>query len=211
VARTGQKLAIPYPGPHDGNVELSVKTLLSSGLLSTAHVERALKACAQDGGPLWRHLCEAADISDEELCDVIARAADLPRCSSADLRAVDLATLAALPADLCRLACVMPVRIDAWGALVVAMADPFDDAARAEVEFAAGRQLRLELATERTVREAIERLHGEGAAAAGPQYLYDEDDLQELFAAAEVDDTDILEIVEVGLTADEPPPRRATG
>jgi hypothetical protein len=192
-------------------VELSVRTLLSSGLLSTAHVERALRACAEGGGPLWRHLCEAADISDEELCDVIARAADLPRCTPEDLRAVDMGALALLPAELCRLACVMPVRLDAWDTLVVAMADPFDDAARAEVEFAAGRPVRVELATERTVREAIERLHGDGTHVAEPQFLYDEDDLQELFAAAEVDEADILEIVELSLTADEPPQRRATG
>ncbi|MBI5477606.1 MAG: hypothetical protein HY906_02050 [Deltaproteobacteria bacterium] len=188
-----------------------MKTLLSSGLLSTAHVERALKACARDGAPLWRHLCAAADISDEELCDVIARAADLPRCTAADLAAVDLAALALVPADLCRLACVMPVRVDAWGTLVVAMADPFDEAARAEVEYAAGRPLRVELATERTVREAIARLHGDGTGDVGPQYLYDEDDLQDLFAAAEVPEADILEIVEVGLTAEEPPSRRAAG
>jgi hypothetical protein len=190
-------------------VELSVKSLLSSGLLSTAHVERALKACAETGGPLWRHLCAAAEMSDEELCDIIARAADLPRCLPDDLVAVDVAALALLPADLCRLACVMPVRLDAWDALVVAMADPFDEAARAEVEFAAGRPLRVELATERAVREAITRLHGDEDAP-GPQYLYDDDDLQELFAAAEVDDEDILEIVEVGITA-EPAPRRAVG
>jgi hypothetical protein len=207
--RRGQKLAIPHHGPHDGNVELSVKALLSSGLLSPTDVEQALKACAQQGGPLWRHLCEAAEISDEELCDVIARAADLPRCMPADLVAVDVAALALLSAELCRLVCVMPVRLDAWGALVVAMADPFDDAARAEVEFAAGRPLRVELATERTVREAIVRLHGDESEGGEPQYLYDEDDLQELFAAAEVDDADILEIVEVGITAEEPPPRHA--
>ncbi len=101
----------------------------------------------------------------------------------------------------------MPVRLDTWGALVVAMADPFDDAARTEVEFAAGRPLRVELATERTVREAISRLHGDEDEA-GPQYLYDDDDLQDLFAAAEVSEEDILEIVEIGLTAEAPAPRR---
>jgi hypothetical protein len=185
-------------------VEFNVKALLSSGLLGPAEVERALKACASDGGPLWRHLCKAADLSDEELCDVIARAADLTRCTAADLVAVDMGALALLPAELCRHACVMPVRLDTWGALVVAMADPFDEAARAEVEFAAGRPLRVELATERTVREAIARLHGDGASDE-PQFLYDEDDLQDLFAAVEIDEADILEIIELDLTADEPP------
>jgi hypothetical protein len=192
-------------------VELNVKVLLSSGLLSPAQVERAFKACAHGGGPLWRHLREAANISDEELCDVIARAAELPRCTAADLQAVDVAALTLVPADLCRLVCAMPVRLDAWGTLVVAMADPFDEAARAEVEFAAGRPLRVELATERTVREAIARLHGDGSSCAEPQYLYDEDDLQELFAVAEVDEADILEIVELDLAADEPPPQWAAG
>lgn len=192
-------------------MELIVKTLLSSGLLSSAHVERALKARAADGGPLLRHLRDTADISDEELCDVIARAAELTRCTPADLLAVDVAALALVPADLCRQLCVMPVRLDVWGALVVAMADPFDEAARAEVEFAAGRPLRVELATEGTVREAIARLHGDENDQDGPQYLYDDDDLQELFAAAEVDDEDILEIVEIGITAETPTQRRATG
>ena len=192
-------------------MELIVKSLLSSGLLSKAHVERALKARALAGGPLLRHLREAVDISDEELCDVIARAADLPRCTSADLQAVDVEALTLLSADVCRVTCVMPVRLDAWGALVVAMADPFDDGARAEVEFAAGRPLRVELATECTVREAIARLYGDEDAAGGPQYLYDDDDLQDLFAATEVDDADILEIIEVEITAEEPSPRRAAG
>jgi hypothetical protein len=207
---SGQKLAITHPQPHDDTVELIVKSLLTSGLLSTAHVERALKARAQAGGPLLRHLREAADISDEELCDIIARAADLPRCAPEDLHAVDVEALALLPADLCRQTRVMPVRIDTWGALVVAMADPFDDSAQSEVEFAAGRPLRVELATERTVREAISRLYGDEDLS-GPQYLYDDDDLQELFAAAEVDDADILEIVEIGITAEEPTRRRAVG
>ncbi len=191
-------------------MELIVKTLLSSGLLSTAHVERALKARAADGGPLLRHLRETAEISDEELCDVIARAADLTRCTADDLRAVDVEALALLPAEVCRQLCVMPARIDTWGALVVAMADPFDEAVRAEVEYAAGRPLRVELATEQTVREAIARLHGDDDGS-GPQYLYDDDDLQELFAAAEVADEDILEIVEIGITAEAPARRRAAG
>jgi hypothetical protein len=192
-------------------VELIVKTLLTSGLLSTAHVERALKARAQAGGGLLRHLRDAAEISDEELCDVIARAADLTRCTPADLQAVDVGALALVPPDLCRQLCVMPVRLDTWGALVVAMADPFDDSARAEVEFAAGRPLRVELATEETVREAVTRLHGDETDEGGPQYLYDDDDLDELFAAAEVDDEDILEIVEIGITAEAPARRRAAG
>jgi hypothetical protein len=178
-------------------VELNVKALLESGRLRPAQVEQALRAQARDGGPLVQRLREAADLTDEELCDVIARAADLPRTAAADLRAVDLAALALVPADLCRLVCAIPVRLDAWDTLVVAMADPFDEVARADLELVAGRPLRVELATEAVVREAIARLHGPDDEVAERQFLDDDDDLQQLFAEASAAEDDILEVIDL--------------
>jgi len=194
-----RKLAIPRGGPHHGPVELNVKALLQTGRLSPEQVEQALRSAARDGGPLVRCLRDAADLTDDELCDVIARVADLTRTRAEDLRAVDFAALALVPADLCELVCAIPVRLDAWGALVVAMADPFDEAARAELEFAAGRSLRVELATEAVVREAIARLCGSLTEDDGGerQFLDDDDDLRELYAAADAAEDDVLEVVEV--------------
>jgi hypothetical protein len=185
-------------------VELSVKALLATGLVTPDHLETALRAHAREGGSVLRHLREVGEFTDETLCDVLASATGLPRARPADLEAADAKALAVVPADLCRDVRALPLRIDWWGDLVIAMADPFDEAARAELEFATGRSLRVELATEAALLAAL-ALHHRPVSEDAPQFLYD-DDLGDLFAAACADEADILDVSEIELV--EPPARR---
>jgi hypothetical protein len=186
-------------------VELSVKALLATGLVTADHLERALRAHAREGGSVVRHLREVGEFTDETLCDILADATGLPRARPEDLEAAAREALALMPPELCRDLRALPLRLDWWGDLIVAMADPFDEAARAEIEFATGRSLRVELATEAALLAAIAR-HHRPVSEDAPGFLYD-DDLGELFLAACADEADILDVSEVEI-AEEPPRRR---
>jgi len=138
------------------------------------------------------------------MCEILASATGLPFARPTDLVAAtpDAAAHRAGRAVPRRARAAPAARL--WGALVVAMADPFDEAARAELEFATGRSLRVELCTEEAVLAAI-ALHHRPCSEDNPSFLYD-DDLSDLFAAACADEADILEIADEDLI-EEPPAR----
>jgi hypothetical protein len=188
-------------------VEVSVKALLATGRLDAARVKQALRAQAREGGSVLRHLRDAGEFTDETMCEILASATGLPFARPADLAAATPDALRTVPAEACRDLRALPLRLDWWGALVVAMADPFDEAARAELEFATGRSLRVELCTEDAVLAAIS-LHHRPVSEDDPSFLYD-DDLSDLFAAACADEADILEVADEDLVVvgDEPPAR----
>jgi hypothetical protein len=176
-------------------MEITVKSLLATGRVTPANIEEAFRALARQGGSMLRHLREAADFTDEDLCDVLAAASGLPRAHPADLAKATPEALRLVPVELCRLARALPLRLDWWGHLIVAMADPFDEAHCAELAFASGCDLRVELATEDAIL-AVLKYQPEDGLDEGEPYLYADDDLAELYVEACADDADILEVID---------------
>jgi len=180
-------------------VDLSAKDGILTEFLGLANLGRILRAKPPLRQALLEHLGGMTSLSEDVLYDLIARIADIPRCTARDLEAVEFGALLLLPSDLCRRVCAIPLREDAWGNLVVAMADPFDETAKKELAAASERSIRVEIAPEKTIRQALDRLYGPDASNA-PQFLADDDDLRTLFAAAEGNEADFLEVVECAVS-----------
>src|SRR5262245_56974335 len=100
----------------------------------------------------------ALDGDDATLAQLLAQEYRLPLV---DPRTADVppAALAAVPHVLARRHVLVPVALQG-ARLTVAMADPTDAAAVAELKFSCGLDVRIAVAEATAVQEAIERLYG---------------------------------------------------
>jgi hypothetical protein len=132
--------------------------LVAAGVIEEAVLETALDKQRTQGGRLGRILIAMGALDEELLVRTVARQLDLP---VAWLRGkqVKKDVLALLPGHVARRHRCLPVMIDRKGpeTLLVAMEDPSDSAALDEVAIAAGRPVRVVLASPSELEDAITR------------------------------------------------------
>lgn len=137
---------------------------IDAGLVHRAEVTRAAKAADQRGVPLVVALVRDAEVDELALLAAIRKQTRVKALDPASVRP-DAEALRLVPRDLCRRHRVLPVAIgvDAGGTrfLRVAMADPTDAAALAEVEHVA----RCELEVSVLPLSAIDELTEQGYRA----------------------------------------------
>src|SRR6478609_1433313 len=129
---------VPPPTP-PGRTRLG-DLLVSEGSISSERLADALLQQATSGERLGSVLVAAGALTESSLTSALARQLGLPK---ADLgsETPHPDAVALLPADLARASAVVPLRIDADGALVVAAADPTPETL-SRVATAAGREVR---------------------------------------------------------------------
>jgi len=154
-----------------------VKTLaeiaIDAGLVNRADVTRAGRAAEQRGVPLVVALVRDAGVDELALLTALRKATRVKALDPGNLRP-DAEALRLVPADLCHRHRVLPfavVREQGGRVLRIAMADPTDAAALAEVEHVAKCDLEVwilplsaidELGTEARTPRAPRRPFGEG-------------------------------------------------
>src|SRR5882724_5971993 len=138
--------------------------LIEMGLIDAAGLARALEVQARDGRSLTS-VVSALGLADEQaLSGALAECYKLERM----LAATDVQPAAArlLPIDFCLKHLVVPVRADS-STIQLAMVNPVDLACIQNVEFTTNRRVVPIVASESTIRSALERLQGklpDGAA-----------------------------------------------
>ena len=144
--------------------------LVSEGLASPEAVREGLaqqkrrgradaKEPAKEGGRgrLGEVLLEQGRIDEERLVRALAAKFHLPVADLGAPGAIDPQAAYAVPEELVRKHGWLPVRMDE-GELVVATADPLDNAAYDDFRFVSGKRLRLVLAPPSQIRKAISEL-----------------------------------------------------
>jgi hypothetical protein len=150
----------------------SVQALLAAGAVSAAQVDAAVAEQAVRGGRVLEILVGAGALTDDVLAATLARAAGRPLLADADLHApVDAALLRRMPRTYALARRLLPLRL-ADGALLLAIADPFDAKVIDEVRtllHAAGVDVRV--APRAALTRATLAAFGAGEVVAGPRVL----------------------------------------
>jgi hypothetical protein len=143
-----------------------VKTLaeiaLEAELASSDALERAVVASDRDGLPLVEHLVREAEIDEVALVAALRRGLRVPTPDPATVK-VEPDALRTLSQDVCRRRRVMPLSVFYDGEdrkLRLAMADPTDAIALAEVEHRTGLDILPELMTLSAITEMVEVEYG---------------------------------------------------
>src|SRR5688572_10556755 len=114
--------------------------LLEEGLLDEEAVQAVRRAARRGGVPFVVALAQGGKPPEAEVADAAARRLKLAR-AILDATFVELDAVREVPFDLAEERCLLPLSLDRSGAsrvLRVAMADPFDAEAIAELESSTG-------------------------------------------------------------------------
>lgn len=134
--------------------------LISRGWINLPQLTRALKTQSVVGGRLGTCLLEMDVLTEEQLAKGLAEQLGLPGATIEQLRSVPEEVRGVLPAKVARRCHAVPFQL-IGNRLDVAMLDPRNLTGHDEVAFASGRRVRVHVAPELRIFEALERYYNE--------------------------------------------------
>ena len=137
--------------------EAFARTLMASGVLDQAALERASRIAQDQGDPLHRVLPKLGLVSETQLADVLSRELELELVQSSDYPLTAILPDALRPRFLKSYG-VIPLE-EHDDALVLAMVDPLNDHAANAVRLIAGKSVLRRVAVPAELEAAIDRLY----------------------------------------------------
>ena len=134
--------------------------LVARGWITVQQLTRALKNQNVAGGRLGTCLMEMDAITEELLLKGLAEQLGVPTASGDDLRGVPEVVVGLLHEKLARRCRAVPFRVEG-GRLDLALMDPRNLSAQDEIAFASGKRVKVFVAEEVRILEALERYYGE--------------------------------------------------
>lgn len=134
--------------------------LVARGWITVQQLTRALKTQNVGGGRIGTCLLEMDAISEELLLKGLAEQLGVSAAVVDDLRNIPEEVLALIPDKLARRCRALPFRLEG-GRLDVAMMDPRNLSAQDEIAFASGKRVKVYVAHELRLMEALERYYNE--------------------------------------------------
>ncbi|MCZ6727780.1 MAG: type IV-A pilus assembly ATPase PilB [Acidobacteria bacterium] len=132
--------------------------LIDNGLISEEALNDALEDQAASGERLGHYLVEKNLVQESDLVRMLSDQYGVPAAEIDELEVLS-SLLELVPADMARRYLMVPVQVNDK-VLEVAMVDPTDVVAMDDLKFATGLRIQPLVASERAVKEAIERLYG---------------------------------------------------
>jgi hypothetical protein len=133
--------------------------LIEAGVLSEEQIEFALRHQKQRGGRLGKHLVELGFLSESTLTKTLSKQLRLPAASAAAIERVPRDVIRLLAVDTARHHRSVPVRREG-NHLWVAMSDPTDQHAIAELDSATGLTVRPMVASDLLISYGLEKHYG---------------------------------------------------
>ena len=132
--------------------------LVKSGKISQAQLQEALTLQKDQGGRLGTNLVKLGYLTERQLVETLSQQFKVP---SVDLNGmeVDEAVVKIIPADIARKYTIFPVT-KAGATVTVAMTDPTNVFAMDDVKFMTGYKVEPVVASETSIRAAIDRYYG---------------------------------------------------
>jgi type IV pilus assembly protein PilB len=132
--------------------------LLKAGLISDQQLGEALQLQKTSGGKLGYNLVKLGYVKDEDITSLLSEQYGVPAIHLEHFE-IDESILRHIPSEVAQKYLIMP--IERTGAtLTVAMADPSNVFALDDIRFITGYQVEPVVASEASIREAIERYYG---------------------------------------------------
>jgi hypothetical protein len=134
--------------------------LVTRGWISVQQLTRALQNQGVVGGRLGTCLIEMDSLTEEVLLKALAEQLGVPAVSLDDLRGIPAEVLALVPEKLARRCRAVPFRLEG-SRLDLAMMDARNLACQDEIAFATGKRVRVHVAHELRILEALEKYYKE--------------------------------------------------
>src|SRR3954447_24642243 len=134
--------------------------LVARGWITVQQLTRALKNQNVAGGRLGTCLLEMDALGEELLLKGLSEQLGVPAADADELRGIPDEVLALVPEKLARRLHAVPFRVEG-GRLDLALMDPRNLAAQDEIAFASGRRVKVFVADEIRILEALEKYYHE--------------------------------------------------
>jgi len=173
-------------------------------LLTKEQLERALDEQKQSGGRLGEHLVRLGYVTEEDILDCLSQQYGVPSINLQHFE-IDESIIRLIPADVARKYQFIPVS-KTGATLTVAMSDPTNVFAMDDITFITGYRVEPVVASEESLREAIDKYYGTTHAIELKKVMDDLSTVEE--TALEVldeEDEDDLDITDDEAAADEAP------
>ena len=180
------------------------RLLIDNGLITEDDLNNALEDQADSGERLGHYLVEKGLVEEADLVRLLSDQYGVPAADIEELEVLDK-VLELVPAEMARRYLLVPVALDDK-ALDVAMVDPTDVVAMDDLKFATGLRIQPMVASERAVKEAIERLYGKQDDSTISQLMSDLN--EELHSPSDleiVDTEDNIDLEALGQASGEAP------
>ena len=136
--------------------------LIESGKIKKEDIKKIMLDIPADRSKLIQRILETGLITKDALCLLFSNEFDIPFVSLRDYP--ELMPVDRLPLKFMKEVKCLPFKIEG-NTLHLAMADPFDTYSLEGVKMATGCEVKIYLAKEEDILDAIERLYGEGATS----------------------------------------------
>ncbi len=136
--------------------------LIESGKIKKEDIKKIMLDIPADRSKLIQRILETGLITKDALCLLLSNEFDIPFVSLRDYP--ELMPVDRLPLKFMKEVKCLPFKIEG-NTLHLAMADPFDTYSLEGVKMATGCEVKIYLAKEEDILDAIERLYGEGATS----------------------------------------------
>ena len=178
--------------------------LTKAKLLTKEQLELALDEQKQSGGRLGEHLIRLGYVTEEDILDCLSQQYGVPSINLQHFE-IDESIIRLIPADVARKYQFIPVS-KTGATLTVAMSDPTNVFAMDDITFITGYRVEPVVASEESLREAIDKYYGTTHAIELKKVMDDLSTVEE--TALEVldeEDEDDLDITDDEAAADEAP------
>jgi type IV pilus assembly protein PilB len=186
--------------------------LVKGGKVTPEQLQQALAAQQEQGGRLGTHLVKMGFIEDEDLVEFLSQRYGVPAINLNEVE-VDETILKVIPPDVCRKYTILPVS-KAGAKLTIAMVDPTNVFAMDDIKFMTGYNVEPVVASESTLRAAIDDYYGSTHSIelkkvmedlaetddADLEVLEDEEDLDLAALEQEAEEAPVVRLVNIILT-----------
>ena len=132
--------------------------LVQAGKITDEQLENALSAQQTDGGRVGTHLVKMGFIDDDDLVEFLSQRYGVPAINLAEIE-VDESIIGIIPAEVARKYTILPVS-KAGAKLTIAMVDPTNVFAMDDVKFMTGYNVEPVVASDSSLRGAIDQYYG---------------------------------------------------
>jgi len=159
--------------------------LVREGLITAEQLESALQEQKANGGMLGSHLVKMGIIEEAELMEFLSKQFGVPSTDPSKLD-VDLEVIEMIPGNIVQKYKIVPISLEGQ-TLTIAMVDPSNIFIIDDIKFLTRKNIRVTVATESSIKLAMDRFYDAGASLEDVMSEFDEDGVDVVDASEDMD------------------------
>jgi len=159
--------------------------LVREGLITPEQLENALQEQKANGGMLGSNLVRMGYIEEAELMEFLSKQFGVPSTDPSKLD-VDPEVIEMIPGNIVQKYRIVPISLEGQ-TLTIAMVDPSNIFIIDDIKFLTRKNIRVTVATESSIKSAMDRFYDAGAALEDVMQEFDEDGVDVVQGAEDID------------------------